>query len=923
MAKAVSRTLYLDTLSAQREVELLTTRINRLDKKIQEGQASGKKMTKELADMEKAKAALNTVQNQIDKGLKPSLKQLEDFARRTNNELKRMSQSDPEFQKKIALYQQAQFEISQIKREINGVEKAQESWASKFKSFGTGFLTGIVASFGAETITNFISQSVEEFKQAELASARFEAKLRNLGRVDVFQRLTQYAEEMAQQFRFLDNDDIINVFSKLIDYGKLTETQIRQLTPVIIDFAANSRISLEDAASVVIKALEGNGKALKEYGIDIKDAKDETEAFGIIMDQLKPKVDGAADAFQNTLAGSAAIATQEIANLKEEIGKNWEEPTRNFYGFIAKLGQGITGFMNYFKTFKIFFDENVKIKNLKYDPSVGFYEDAPNSSQQSPAPYNTSLEQQLFANYQNNSANATSNQNTVVGAGGKNQNKNKQNSKATPRTKIEDNPRFKLLRELKQLEEEVAMLGKSNDQKELERIINKYNKLIEEARNYTDIVIQFEKLRNKEVAFWIDEIEKKRKADLLKQEQEEKKQTEKLLNEYIKRQTTMLANVATRNKKELFDQAKLKIATATTDKELYDAKLGMLKLEREATLANENLTQTERLLIIQDYQKQEEELTAGFLENQKQKILAKINLSLQAFGQMVSVIESINQIQSQKEQQELQKDIKRNDKKRQSYKRLLDQRVITEQEYRLRIAQLDEQEDKKRAALQKKQFLRNQKTQIAQAVINGAMAVTNILATVPKVDFGILTNIMIAMAAATTAAQIAVIATQKPPEYAKGGLLRTGKRHSEGGMPVLDPNTGQKVAEVEQGEAILSRATVANNPELVDALLQSSMYQGGRRIRFFERPLRPINYARINAAVTRSFENGGIMAAAAPQQDLSLQNEIKQSLLLLAAATQQLTAQLQQPITATITQKKIDEAAALRNRILSDASFKP
>ena len=344
--KAASRTLYLDTLSAQREVEVLTKKVERLDKSIAEGQASGKKMTKEIADLEKAKAALTSVQNQIDKGLKPSLKQLEDIARKTQFELRRLSQSDPEFQKKLKLYQDASSRISTLRAEINGTAVAQNKWLSQLKSFGGGFLTGFITTLGIGTITSLIGESIAEMEEAELASARFEAKLRNLGNIDVFERLSSEAEKLAEKFQFLDNDDIIGVFTKLIDYGRLTETQIKEITPVIIDFAANQRISLEEASSVLIKALEGNGKALKEYGIDIKDAKTEAERFGIVITEVGDKVKGAAETFANSSAGAKAQTAQDIADIKEQIGTQLQPAVLKFYEFVRGLLDGAVSFFS-------------------------------------------------------------------------------------------------------------------------------------------------------------------------------------------------------------------------------------------------------------------------------------------------------------------------------------------------------------------------------------------------------------------------------------------------------------------------------------------------------------------------------------------------------------------------------------------------
>lgn len=68
--------------------------------------------------------------------------------------------------------------------------------------------------------------------------------------------------------------------------------------------------------------------------------------------------------------------------------------------------------------------------------------------------------------------------------------------------------------------------------------------------------------------------------------------------------------------------------------------------------------------------------------------------------------------------------------------------------------------------IRKKSFENQKKMNIAMAVINGALAVTNILATVPKADFGVATAIMIGLAALTTASEIAVIASQ---QYQGGG----------------------------------------------------------------------------------------------------------------------------------------------------------
>jgi hypothetical protein len=125
---------------------------------------------------------------------------------------------------------------------------------------------------------------------------------------------------LAEEFKLFKADDVQEVFTKLITYGKLTEHQIDELTPVIVNFAEQQRISLTDATSVITKALEGNSRGLKEYGINIKDASTVTERFAGIMEGLAPRVEGAAEAFGNTTQGQ--IKKTEV-QIEELAGKNW------------------------------------------------------------------------------------------------------------------------------------------------------------------------------------------------------------------------------------------------------------------------------------------------------------------------------------------------------------------------------------------------------------------------------------------------------------------------------------------------------------------------------------------------------------------------------------------------------------------------
>ena len=126
-----------------------------------------------------------------------------------------------------------------------------------------------------------------------------------------------------------------------------------------------------------------------------------------------------------------------------------------------------------------------------------------------------------------------------------------------------------------------------------------------------------------------------------------------------------------------------------------------------------------------------------------------------------------------------------------------------------KIEEDQQRQQKKQDELEKKRKKAQYKRDMLQAVVNGAMAVTMAAINswpIPAIP-------MMALAGATTAAQIAIMAANKP--YAKGGQLEggvaVGPRHRDGGIPVLGGR-----ASIEGGEFITNRLSTANNIDLLE-----------------------------------------------------------------------------------------------------------
>jgi len=116
-------------------------------------------------------------------------------------------------------------------------------------------------------------------------------------------------------------------------------------------------------------------------------------------------------------------------------------------------------------------------------------------------------------------------------------------------------------------------------------------------------------------------------------------------------------------------------------------------------------------------------------------------------------------------------------------------------------ARLEEQLRQEEAKAKHDAAVQEKAISIMQAAISGALAILNIWATVPKFDFGISTGILTGVAAAITAAQMAVIAATPIPEYKEGGDI---KRKHIGLVGEVQP----EVIKTRDGVEVIDKPTI-------------------------------------------------------------------------------------------------------------------
>lgn len=1008
-SNSATGTVYLDTTSADRALKNLVSVQEKLVKTIEAGNKAGKDMTKQLTELGQTKTKIAEVQNVIDKGMAPSLRELSKTASKLRAELNGMSKDAAGFDRKKAEYKAASDQLEQMRTKVLGVKAAQDSFGGKFLGF-MGNIAGMVGiGVGIGAITGFLSDAVGEADAAEKATSRLRNTLENLGRGDAFDRITAKADQLAETFTFLDNDDITEVFQQLITYGKLTEKQMNDLLPVIINFAAKSGISINESASVVIKALEGNGKALKEYGVNMKDGATVTERLGIVMTELKTKVEGAADAFGNTLAGEAAKAKQEIANIKEEVGGKLQPVIKLFYQSVSNVFSGIATIFNNVKNHIAAVVESTKVAyaNAKDILTLNFDGVRQRGVQITQREHEIALEKKMVEArvYGQKIASEASNkslaeQERLLEVNEALKLSSKQAFEALQqagkeRTKEGEAARVQLVRDsfvTKFLKGGIAaakdtrVLGIGDPDEDAaaqkaaesaakkaaearKKAFEEYNKMAQALNRTVNDILTPEASQKWIAAFreTEDELDKINKLAITHEQKQElitlalEKQKVKMQQLATEAAKTVAApiNAATSTAPAGFSNQqlpkkvhvqvlpviapedekavaagiaramdrifrdvkagnKLDILNANNPAERVNALLKALEDEHDIEMQNKELTDNEKLVKEKEYQEKRKEIVVEYQES----IAEYVGDALEIAGQVINIIDQFNQVQTNNENAALSRQLKANDQKKAALKKELNSKLISEAEYRRQVAALDDAADAKKEELERKQFERQKKMQIAQALVNGAMAVTNIWATTPKADFGVSTYIMLALSAAATLASIASISSAK---YGKGGYL-SGPSHSNGGMPVINPVTGRKEAEVEGGEVILSKNTVKNNPSAVNSLLFASLYRNGATVEPFweSRPYQTINYHRLGSSVGRRkrvFADGGTFG------DDNTQNAQNNSAAAagnerMEVVMNQILFYLQNPVSPTISQKQIENAAADKAKRFNEAALK-
>jgi len=243
--------------------------------------------------------------------------------------------------------------LSDVNKELANVTASTQKTVTTTKGLFsnlTGHITkemklagaAIAGAFALNELKSFAKESVMAFADQEKQLVLLNNQVVKIGGegADAFEKLKNQAEELQKQ-GFISDDEVEKVQIFLSQFG-LGADQIQEAIPKILDFAAATGQSLDEAANSVVQGTNGMGRALKKYGLDVEDSGDKTTNLNNILTQLGSKFKGSALEVSETTLGGFKKLSLAFGEFQETVG-GLLAPVASFVANgLSKLTNGIT-----------------------------------------------------------------------------------------------------------------------------------------------------------------------------------------------------------------------------------------------------------------------------------------------------------------------------------------------------------------------------------------------------------------------------------------------------------------------------------------------------------------------------------------------------------------------------------------------------
>lgn len=222
-----------------------------------------------------------------------------------------------------------------VKSELGKVSTGADTATKLFNALGNMLSVGVLAKG--------IKDCIIEFGRAEQATVKLNSALRNQGIVgeSTGKAFIKQAEDLMELTTFT-HEAITEGQALAMNMGVQADT-IKQITPLVLDFASAMGMDLETAFRIVGKAALGENDMLKRYGIIVDEDKLKTDGFNAVLETLQKHVSGTAELLAKSGTGQLKQFRNNVDELKEAVGEGLVPVLATLSQIILNLGKDLTG----------------------------------------------------------------------------------------------------------------------------------------------------------------------------------------------------------------------------------------------------------------------------------------------------------------------------------------------------------------------------------------------------------------------------------------------------------------------------------------------------------------------------------------------------------------------------------------------------
>jgi len=217
---------------------------------------------------------------------------------------------------------------------LDSAAKKVHGFAGHMKTLTAGILGADALKNAASAVWDFGKKAVQAYGMSQQKAVMYSDAMKRIpGASDAATAALMDQAAALGQVTTFGKGTVKQGQAVLASFG-LTAKQIEKLTPLMLDYSTKTGQDVTASAKQLGRALMGQGRALKNIGIDFKDTGTLQGNFDQLTRELDKSVGGLAKQMGATSAGQMEIMKNQLKALTVAIGK-W------LYPWVQKLIEGL------------------------------------------------------------------------------------------------------------------------------------------------------------------------------------------------------------------------------------------------------------------------------------------------------------------------------------------------------------------------------------------------------------------------------------------------------------------------------------------------------------------------------------------------------------------------------------------------------